>query len=366
MLPGRCGISDPALLLAGDLERDYGIDSVFAVLNSRERASIPHQTVYCSASRLVENCLKFAGSGRGAILVHLSGYGYSADGAPAELAQALAAARSSGKFQIGVYFHELFARGRLWQSAFWQGRRQQKVLRAIAAQADLQVTNIGVHAEWLARQAPAGIGAQSATAVRRLPVFATIGEAEQPLPPAARRPALAVFGLRDTRRRAYRELPSLGRVLRVLGVEEIVDAGPECATPDQVLGIPVTRLGEQPAEHLRNIFSGLRFGLAAMPAYCLAKSSIFANFCSEGLIPVVTDPFAAEMDGLIDGVHAISARSVEAAIRNGLESCSQAAWRWYQGHSRRVHAAFYAEWLGAARKAGTDSFAPAITDAPQA
>lgn len=342
MTPGRCGVSDPALLLAGELKAGFGIETAFAVLNSGVRASVPQPTVYCAAEELVENCLKLAEGRPAAVLVHLSGYGYSPDGAPARLAVALAALRDSGRFQIGVYFHELFAGGRPWQLAYWNARRQQKVLRAIVAQSDLLVTNIRAHADWLERQAGAGV------AVHLLPVFATVGESETPRPIAQRSPAMAVFGLPDSRRRAYRELPALHRAFRLLEIAEIVDVGLDCDAPGEVLGIPVRRLGEQPAAALDALFSSLRFGLVAMPPFCLAKSSIFANLCSHGTIPLLTTPIEGEVDGLRDGAQVVSARTVDAVCGEGLDAVSQAAWRWYWGHRRRVHAALYAQWLGVA------------------
>lgn len=347
MMPGRCGLSDPALLLANDLKIAFGIGSAFVVLNSAARADLSQPIVYCTAARLLENCLHLAGHAPAAVLIHLSGYGYSPDGAPADLAVALAALRASGRFQIAVFFHELFAGASFWPPALRQSLRQRKVLRAILSQSDLLVTNLCAHAGWIERNA-------QGSPVHLLPVFSTIGEAPALRPVAARKPALAVFGLPPSRQRAYRELPRLKQTLGRLNIEEIIDAGIGCGAPRELFGLPVRCIGEQPAEALRDLFSNVKFGLVAMPSFCLAKSSIFASLCAQGTVPLLTQPFTGEVDGLRDGTHALSARSIDALLDSGidshldsrLEACSQSAWQWYGDHRLRVHSRLYAGWLG--------------------
>jgi hypothetical protein len=60
---------------------------------------------------------------------------------------------------------------------------------------------------------------------------------------------------------------------------------------------------------------------------------------------VIALPFDGEVDGLKDGVHLISPRTVDAAIASGLDRCSRAAWQWYSQHRIHAHAATYAHWL---------------------
>lgn len=339
MTPRRCGVSDAAFLLAEELRAGFGIETAFTVLNAGERSRVPQRTLYCGPEQLLENCLELTEGRRGAILVHLSGYGYSPDGAPAHLAKAIAALRQSGQFQIAVYFHELFFYGKPWQSGFWYAGRQKRVMRDIARHCDWLVTNTDFHAKWLEREV------RLAAPVALLPVFSTVGEAVELRPVAEREAVLAVFGLPGPRQRAYKQLPSLGTTLRALGIKAILDVGMQCGAPCTVQGLPVTPMGEQSAEDLAALFSRVRFGFVPMAPNALGKSSTFAGFCALGAIPVVATPFSEEVDGLRDGVQVVSSRTVNAVLRSGLQPCSQAAFQWYRGHRRHVHAASYARWM---------------------
>jgi hypothetical protein len=339
--PARCGVSDHAILLAGELERAHGIETAFAVVNSNEPCDLPYPRVYCAQSELPEACVTLSQGRPAALLVHLSGYGYSRDGAPAELAEALERVRADGRFRVAVFFHELFATGMPWRSAFWHSRRQQEAVSRIARDCDLLVTNIRRHAEWLE-----GLPAKrSPMPVQVLPVFSNVGEAATLMPMALRNPALAIFGLAGTRRQAYRQLPALEKMLNGLGVREILDIGPEFDTPREVGGIPVRRKGAMEAADLGKLLSQTRFGFANYSSPYLAKSGVIAGLCAFGTVPLTTKPFEGEVDGLRDGVQLISPRTVEAAARRGLESCSTAAWNWHAGHNLRVHASSHRDWL---------------------
>jgi glycosyltransferase involved in cell wall biosynthesis len=341
LTPGRCGVSDQAALLARELKRKFAIDSAFVILNSKEGCDLSYPVVYCPPSQLLENCLRLTEGRSGALLVHLSGYGYSADGAPTLLADALRGVRASGRFRIAVYFHELFVGGMPWRKAFWFSRRQRRAVRRIVEEADLEVTSMRRHADWLECE-PMRL---CKTPVQLLPVFSSAGETDEPAPPGSRDAALAVFGLPGSRRKSYNRLPSMGSMLRSLGIKEIIDVGPEFDIPSAVLELPVRRMGEQPEEGLADLFSRTAFGFVPHAPEGLAKSSIFASYCAHGMIPVLAESFSMEVDGLKDGIHVVSPQSVQTALESGLDSCSTAAWHWYSGHRLRAHAALYSRWL---------------------
>jgi hypothetical protein len=339
--PERCGVSDQALYLARELRDEFGIDSTFIVLNSTLQSTVPFRTVFCSPSQLLETCFSLTNSKPGAILVHCSGYGYSSDGAPIQLADALESVRSSGQFRIGTYFHELFASAMPWKSAFWHARRQKEAVRRIANQSELVSTNLSHHSDWLKRNArPRGL-----TPIQTLPVFSNVGERSTLPAMDARRSVLAVFGLPGTRSNSYNRLSRFKTMLFDLGVDEILDIGPEFDAPVILNSIPVKRLGILAGSEIANILSQSRFGFVPYPPFCLAKSSILASFSALGTIPVLSESFSRPMDGLIDGVHVISPRTAKAAVAYGLERCSEAIWTWYAGHRVHVHASTYARLL---------------------
>jgi hypothetical protein len=339
--PERCGVSDHAILLARELEAAFQIRTAFVVLNSTEPCNLPHPRVYCPPSQLLDACITLSEGQFAALLVHCSGYGYSRDGAPFLLADALERVRKNAQFPIAAYFHELYATGMPWKSAFWLTRRQQQVVRRLAMACDLIATNSTRHLQWLEREAiQSGV-----PAVRLLPMFSNVGENREPPTLRGRRPAMVVFGLADTRQRAYRRLSSLGRLLHTLGVEEIVDVGPEFDVSPKLNGIPIRRMGVLAAPDLAGVLSQSMFGFVKHEPFGLAKSGVFAGLCALGVVPVIAEPFSGEVDGLRDGVQVVSPRTTSVVQNGGLERCSAAAWTWYSGHRLHIHAAAYAVWM---------------------
>lgn len=347
LLPTRCGVSDHALALAGELKTTRGIDSAFVVLNSDQRCDVPYPVLFCPPDQLLNACDALRTNRPAALLVHVSGYGYSPDGAPSQLAVALHRVKAQSRLPVAVFFHELAASGMPWSSAFWHARRQKKAFRAIVADSDLLVTNTGVFADWLQRQINLQAQLSSAAPVKMLPVFSLVGEPELPTTPQPRDPAMAVFGLAGTRQGAYRELPGLAAMLHRLGVQEILDIGPDCEAPRAVGGIPVRPMGVLAAADIDRQFMRTAFGYLAYPPNCLAKSGVFAGYCAHGVVPVIAQSFSREMDGLKDGVHVLSPQTARAMTPAKLQQCSVAAWNWYAGHRLRDHAAVYARWFEA-------------------
>ncbi len=341
LTPQRCGVTDHAVLLAHELKSAFDIETSFVVLNSDEKCSLPFPVIHSAPAQLLESCIAHSGNLPAALLIHVSGYGYSADGAPARLAEALAEVKASGKFQVAAYFHELTASGMPWQSAFWYSGRQRKAIRAIADLSDLRVTNTGCYANWLERETTR----PSSAPIRLMPVFSTAGEAQSPAPVAGREPSVVVFGLPASRQRAYNQLASQADILNELGVKTIVDIGAESTVPAELNGLPVRSTGRLAIPELADELSRAMFGFLPLAAAYLAKSSIFAAYCAQGTIPVTTSPFDGDVDGLIDGVHLISPKTAIAAKASGLDRCSRAAWQWYSQHRIRAHAALYARWL---------------------
>lgn len=341
LTPTRCGVSDQAVLLARELDAGFGIRTTFAVLNSNERSDLPFEVIYCKPAQLQDVCLSVSGGKEGFALAHVSGYAYSADGAPVALAEALEVIHRSAQFHIAGYFHELFAVGMPWKSVFWHSRRQKRAVRCIAQLCELVVTNVGLSVAWLDRQ-PINPRARP---VRLLPVFSAVGESRSPIPAEKREEAMVVFGLAGTRERAYKELAHHAGLLGHLGIREILDIGPEADVISGLHGIPVTRKGVLTPAELATLLAQSRFGFLSYPPNCLAKSSVFAAYCAQGTIPVIGCAFEGEFDGLKDGMHLLSPRSEQSAERPDLRRCSLAAWNWYQGHRLHVHAETYAHWL---------------------
>lgn len=329
------------MALANELRNQFGVETAFVVLNSDDRCSVPFPVVHCEPGELLQNCRALSKGQSADMLVHLSGYGYSPNGIPALLASALTRVKARGELRIAVYFHELFASGPPWKSAFWHSRRQQRETRKIAGLCDLMVTNQRSRVDWLERQ----FSKSSAPLINLMPVFSTVGEAQVPAPFSGREPAIAVFGVPASRRLAYKQFTGLTATLERLGVRRILDIGPEVAAPSEVNGIAVSRLGQLSIQNLARTLSSCGFGLMPHPPWCMAKSSIFAGYCAQGVIPVLARPFRGELDGLTDGIQVVSPVTAEAAKASGWEKCSRSAWNWYMAHRLRVHAEQYVNWM---------------------
>jgi hypothetical protein len=339
--PTRCGVSDQAVLLAGELKAAFGVDTAFVVLNSEERSDLLCPSIYCKPAQLLESCLAHSADRPASLLVHVSGYGYSPDGAPTALAEALAQVKADGRFGIAAYFHELVATGPPWKSAFWYARRQKNAVRNIARLCELLATNTSRHARWLERE----IANPSAASIQVLPVLSAAGEAKSPVPIAQREASMAVFGLPVSRKRSYRDLAEHPEILAGLGIEKIIDVGTDSNVPAQVNGIPVSRKGRLDEVELAAVLSRSRCGFLSYPPDYLAKSSIFAAYCAQGTVSVIPRSFTGEIDGLSDGVHLLSAHTAKSVQVSELDRCSTAAWHWYSAHGIHVHAATYAGWL---------------------
>jgi hypothetical protein len=345
--PAQCGVSDHAIALAAELKKSFGIESSFVVLNSDDKADLPYRITHCPPHRLIDACASVANNRSAALLAHVSGYGYSTDGAPVLLAQALEQAKTDGRFPIAVFFHELHASGMPWTKAFWHAERQKRAYRRIARACDFAVTSAQVFATWLERE--------TAAPVQCMPVFSQVGETAEPPPFANRNRSMAVFGLAATKQRVYAELDKLASTLQKLGVREIMDVGPAIETSEQVSGIPVKRAGVLPADEIDCIFARTAFGYLAYPPNCLAKSGVFAAYAAHGMIPIIAQGFREERDGLRDGVHLLSAQTAPTVNADDLDECSKSAWRWYSEHRLRDHAELYDRWLNTVGQRATQT-----------
>jgi hypothetical protein len=336
LTPTHCGVSDHAIALAHELKSSFGIETAFVIVNSDERCEgVPYREAYCGASELLAACSLLGGNRRTSVLVHVSGYGYSDDGAPKALADALVKLHDSGRFLIAAYFHELYADGAPWTSAFWYSRSQKRELARIAKTCSLVVTNTSHHASWLREQTSATL--------RVMPVFSNIGECETLVPWNERKPALVIYGQSGTREKSYRELQSLGSLIEALNISEIIDVGADANVPSAIGKLQVRRMGRLSSDQVCDLLSSVQFGFAWHPPRHIAKSGVFASLCAFGVVPVLATAFTGEVDGLRDGLQLISAT----ALKGNFAACSKSAWEWYRIHSRHAHAHMYADWIAA-------------------
>lgn len=273
-----------------------------------------------------------------ALILHFSGYGYASRGQCHWLLEQLVEARAQlgSSLRVAVYFHELFASGPPWRTAFWLSPWQARLARGFARTADVVLTNAEAHAVWLRRMSPG-------RRVDVAPVFSNVGE-PRPVTAASRRVRrVVVFGSAPTRaraRRAFDRHREAVAMLHALGVNELIEVGPGDASWQGLRGWPalvVREEGTMAPAALSRLLQDSAFGLLDYPLHLLAKSSVFAAYASHGCVPLVLAPAGRAGDGLLGGRHYV-ALDGPCAARIELDDIGTAAWSWYRGHALTIQA----------------------------
>jgi hypothetical protein len=183
-----------------------------------------------------------------------------------------------------------------------------------------------------------------AAAIAVLPVFSSVGELASPARLAARRRRLVVFGGPGGRARAYGEhAAALAAACAALEIEEIVDVGTALSgpSPDALAGVPVTRLGALAADAVSALLAGSLAGFVSHAPAFLGKSTIFAAYCSHGVLPVAACRERGEGRLWTPGTEAGGTSGT------ALQATADAAFAWYAGHSLARQVETFRALLGA-------------------
>lgn len=267
------------------------------------------------------------------LLLHFSGYGYHKRGVPSWLLKDLKGLRE--RFRVfGVVFHELYASGAPWQSAFWLSGMQRRIARELAGQADFWLTNREQAGQWLRKQAPEAPH-------RVLPVFSNVGEP----PPAEheREASIVVFGSAGIRAPAYAW--NDGEIFRFakrhgLRIEDIGAPLQDGALANRLVEEGVRVRGMLPAEEVSQALSQARHGALAYPGDCVGKSGVFAAYAAHGTCPILLWKDLAPHDGLQPDVeYADGFDALERDPALDPRVIGRAARRWYEPHCIAAHAA---------------------------
>jgi hypothetical protein len=125
-LPGSFdGVGDYALILARRLQQDYQIGSIFAAGGPNTAAV--KQTEFPVASDL--NSIADSGAAFEHVILHYANYGYQTRGVPLRLRKVARDVRKRLRGRWLTTFHELYAFGPPWRSAFWLYPLQARVAR---------------------------------------------------------------------------------------------------------------------------------------------------------------------------------------------------------------------------------------------
>ncbi len=348
--PAIDGVGDYALNLARKLFQEFGIKTHFLVgdptwAGATQIEGFPiTQVSVCSATSL----FSLLPSDRPAtVLLHYVGYGYAKRGCPSWLIDGLQRWRTVSNHRLLVtMFHEVYASGSPWTSAFWLSPLQRKLAARLAQMSDRCLTSKQLYAEILSKLSQ-GKHCQIPT----LPVFSNIGEPDQVPPLAKRSRQLVVFGSRDSRLRVYQKsLAELSYACQALGIEKILDVGStKGLTLSEVNGVPVAEMGRQPATEISNILLNSLAGFLEYNPDYLAKSGIFAAYCSHGVLPICTRTNGLLVDGTEPGKNYWVPVNNTSSLKDLVEMqvIADNAYTWYQSHKLSVHTTTFTNYLAA-------------------
>lgn len=274
-------------------------------------------------------------SPRLSVVLHYSGYGYGHRGLCFWLLDQIRHLRSRHRdaLRLVVVFHELYASGPPWRSAFWLSSVQAWLAARLAAAADALWTNSTQHAQWLRTKVAAD------TPLQVWPVFSNVGEPLHLPTWATRRPEAVVFGSASTRQRAFDALRGHETVLRDLGIDTIVEVGSGTST-SHITGLRHRQVGRLDTEALGQLLLGSQVGVLDYPSTLLGKSGVLAAYAAHGCAVLNTRPAGLDTEGLVAGRDYLSLqRATHAgdAAAHGTP-CDRLEWlaarlsHWYAGH----------------------------------
>ncbi|MEL7067685.1 MAG: glycosyltransferase family 1 protein [Cyanobacteria bacterium J06581_3] len=335
LFPSVDGVGDYAYRLAQKMRQDFGIQTRFVVGDPNWNNAIyldgfpVSRLDRCSAADLYSLIGQQPASN---ILLHYVGYGYAKRGCPFWLIDCLQQwQQSTSDTSLITMFHEIYAAGRPpWTSAFWLYPLQKHLATRLANLSKSLVTSKQLYANILHRLSP------QHNSIPALPVFSTVGEPDKPPPLTARRKQLIVFGGIANRTQIYQSaMPLLQRTCRLLKIETVIDIGPKLLDmPEAVSDVPVVVMGQLTAAEISQYLLQATAGFLDYNPDYLAKSTIFAAYCSHGLLPINVRDSIDKVDGLLPGTHYLVAnKSSEQQLDDlQIQLIADRAHAWYKTH----------------------------------
>lgn len=336
------GVGDYALNLAQALARNHNIHTHFLACNPAWAGaeSVEGFPVHRLGDRTPAALLRALAEGGAddekdaklrTVLLHLSPYGYDKNACPFWLVKGLRAwKRESAGHRLVTMFHELYAFGPPWRKAFWQSPFQRRIPSQVVCLSEAAITNTGEYASKLIGWDPFKEGK-----IAVLPVLSNVGEPKTVPPLHSRSKRMAVFGRAPNRQKVYRHsLTALAKACGMLDIGEIVDIGPPLGTEvPKMKGISLIQRGQIPASEVSALLLDSIAGFVDYEPGRLAKSGIYAAYCSHGLLPVCPLHNPSEADGVYASKHYWIASTARDVLNlESAEGIAKNALAWYAQH----------------------------------
>jgi len=351
LFPAIDGVGDYALQLAQQLRKDFDIETHFIVgdpnwSSSTEIDGFPINKIAIRSAATLSSLLLNCCQGSTKILLHYVGHGYAEKGGcPIWLVRSLEDWKTKVvNAQLVTMFHELYAFNPPWRRNFWSFPLQQNLTTRLSRLSDRCLTNRQNNIKVLYK-----FSQGKHTQIPNLPVFSNIGEPDKVPSLVERQRRLVVFGQEKSRLRVYREsLGELSKACQILGIEEVWDIGPSINLSLASVGeVPIVRMGERPAPEISNMMLKSIAGFLNYDPNLLAKSGIFAAYCSHGLVPISYRAGSRSLDGIkarenywVPDDQSLAKKPVEE-----LQAIADNAYTWYQNHKLSLQANTFAIYL---------------------
>lgn len=247
----------------------------------------------CNAESLLSS---LRDSGAQQVVLHYVGYGYSRKGIPLWLPQTLAKWKQASSNKLVVIFHELFATGPMWSSAFWTSTLQRRIAKNLVQAADRWTTSCLNYYEILTEKLGADpqIGAT-------IPIGSNIDLAS-PAEYSERWPLtqnnqlnIAVFG---TQSRRTKSLHQNQRLLRHLFDQDLVSSlsiiGNSNGCNQDELTVSELNLPRERCKYhynlapdsISNLLKDSHIGLLSTPPSLIHKSGVYAAYTTHGVVSI--------------------------------------------------------------------------------
>jgi len=347
--PAIDGLGDYALSLALQMRQYFGIDTHFIVGEQRwvgeahidgfNISKIPRQSANTLTSLLGSNDFSAA-----TVLLHYVNYGYAKRGCPIWLVKGLQRWRNTTvKPSLITMFHEVYAYGfPAWTSSFWLSPLQKRLASQLAQLSDRCFTSRKEYAALLYK-----LSQGKHSEISTFPVFSTVGEPKQVWALEKRDKKIVIFGSYAMRRNVYQKSSAeLFHACQLLDIEEIIDIGPSIQLTLPTIGsIPIIEMGQLSAPEVSKILLHSLAGFFDyIPGY-LAKSTIFAAYCSHGMLPISARYNPSQLDGIEAGKQYWIPEKSAIGLPLNLQAIANYAHAWYQAHQLSVQAKLFAEQL---------------------
>jgi hypothetical protein len=278
---GIDGVGDYALTIAEKLRARFGCETVFATFSPSAANARGFQVVPLEQLQNYDR-----------VLLHYVNYGFQKRGVPYRLLSILQKLRREHRDKFVTIFHELYASGPPWTSAFWLQPLQIHLAKAVARLSDTCIVSGDNFRRELNRMVPSA-------AIELHPVPSGIGEPSLSQDQIADRDPhrWIIFGGTALVERSLRSLRQLlpripdaisPRKLFVLGGHEnpstrslLVDLGLETDYRPQIAAGDASEILETCSFAWFNYFHR-----PDVETSVILKSSAFASACAHGVIPV--------------------------------------------------------------------------------